>query len=117
MTLRRRVLWVLLFALIAAQTLGLVHRAAHSPQLLHATSSAHTNNTLATGWVKSLFSAHEGEAGCRLFDQLNASGMLPSLPALSLPAVLPHYFLRWYQSQALARWVALFDARGPPSLR
>jgi hypothetical protein len=114
MALRRRVLWVLLFALVAAQTLGLLHRAAHSPLSF---ASAHAETPRLVGWVQDLFSAHDGDTSCPLFDQLSASGMVPSLAAACLPAVLPNYLLLGYLAQALARWAALFDARGPPSLR
>jgi hypothetical protein len=116
MALRRRVLWVLLFALVAAQTLGLLHRAAHAPSSV-AAAHANADAPRLGGWVQDLFSAHDGDTSCPLFDQLNASGMMPSVPAACLPAVLPNYLLLGYLGQALARWAALFDARGPPSLR
>jgi hypothetical protein len=114
MPLRRRLIWVLLFALVAAQTLGLMHRIVHAP----GTGAAFAGSApVAQGWVQDLFAGHEGDASCRLFDQLNASGVLPDIPAVPIVQVLPAYFLQWYLGQALARWAALFDARGPPLLR
>jgi hypothetical protein len=116
MALRRPVLWVLLFALVAAQTLGLLHRTVHSPSSVAAAHAGRDAPRLG-GWVQDLFAAHDGDTSCPLFDQLNASGMVPSVPAVCLPAVLPASVLVGYLGQASARWAALFDARGPPPLR
>jgi hypothetical protein len=111
--LRRRLLWLLVFAVVAAQTLGLLHRIVHAP----ASEVALANGVQAKGWVHDLFAGHEGDADCRLFDQLNASGVLPDIPVMPVVQALPAFFLQWYLGESLARWAALFDARGPPSLR
>jgi hypothetical protein len=34
-----------------------------------------------------------------------------------LPVIAPAFFLQWFQGEFLARWAALFDARGPPPIR
>jgi hypothetical protein len=34
-----------------------------------------------------------------------------------LPALLPAAVFLYLEGEVLARWVALFDARGPPSAR
>ncbi|MCY7371714.1 MAG: hypothetical protein LH479_12865, partial [Polaromonas sp.] len=75
MAARRGWLALLLFALLAAHSLGLVHRVVHSP--LHhasvATSSVVAYSETRSGWP-SLFAAHGDAAGCLLFDQLCHGG-------------------------------------------
>jgi len=39
------------------------------------------------------------------------------VPVIVPPAVAAFFFLDTLQGEFLARWAALFDARGPPSLR
>ena len=119
MALRLRVVWLLLFALIAAQTLGLLHRVAH-PTHVGAevfVGAALEESTSPRGWLQDLFTGHDRDSGCVLFDGLNASGVAPELPSLALPVLLPLHVILWSRGEALARWAALFDARGPPTLR
>jgi hypothetical protein len=119
MVLRRRLLWLLLVALVAAQTLGLVHRVAHGGHAAPAPglSVQDTNPGEAGGrWLVNLFGDHDDNS-CRVFDQLGQGGFLPALPAVPLPVILPSFILPWFQGEALARWAALFDARGPPPVR
>jgi hypothetical protein len=121
MALRRGLLWLLLFALVAAQTLGLMHRTVHPgfesdgeiASIIHVHDEGHHRQ----GWTEKLFDGHDGESACRLFDQLSQGGCLPSVAPVLPPVIAPLYFLQWFQGEALARWVALFDARGPPQLR
>ncbi|NPC57255.1 hypothetical protein [Caenimonas soli] len=121
MALRRGLLWLMLFALVAAQTLGLVHRVVHLSQFegkaevvsVHAQDEGHHSHA----WTETLFGGHGGESECRLFDQLSHGGCLPSVAVVLLPVTAPLFFLQWFQGEALARWAALFDARGPPQLR
>ena len=122
MVLRRGLLWVLLFALVAAQTLGLVHRVVHVPEFESAVeiasshSHGHDEGDHGHSWAEALFGGHDGESACRLFDQ-SQGGCLPTVPAVLPPVAAPLFFLQWFQGEALARWAALFDARGPPQLR
>jgi hypothetical protein len=51
-----------------------------------------------------------------LFDQLG-QGAVPEVAAPQLPVCAPAALILWYQGEYLARWAALFDARGPPSVR
>lgn len=115
MTARRVWLAFLLFALLTAQTLGLVHRVAHS-QLQHAsvaTPSVVAPGATPSGW-RALFSAHSDEAGCLLFDQLCHGGSL-GLQSAMVPALIAALFLLpLLAGRALARRAALFEARGPP---
>ncbi len=42
---------------------------------------------------------------------------MPAVALLSLPMALPSLLVAIFQGEALARWAALFDARGPPLTR
>lgn len=121
MALRRVLAGVLLFALVAAQTLGLMHRVVHGPEFGHeadiASVHVHDEDQQGHGWTERLFGGHDGESACRLFDPLSHDGCLPSVPAVAMPVAAPLFFLQWFQGEAVARWAALFDARGPPQLR
>ena len=120
MTARRGWLWLVLLALVAAQTLGLMHRVVHAGDGANVASlSTQLQQDQGTGagesWTDRLFSSHD-DPGCRLFDQLG-QGAVPEMPALQLPVCAPAALILWYQGEYLARWAALFDARGPPSVR
>ena len=115
MTIRRRLVWLLVFALVTAQALGLMHRVVHAPHG-HAPAHQQVQASHATDWVAGLFAAHHDDSTCRLFDPLNHEGA-PSVPAVLLPLVPASFFLDFFQGECLARWAALYDARGPPSLR
>ena len=108
---------VLAVALWFAGTLGLMHRSLHVPGLPAAAAQAaqivhkHTAHHLA-----SLFGDHT-DAECRLYDQLSHGSAMPGVPLVVLPMLLPSATFAFLQGEALARWVALFDARGPPPTR
>ncbi|MBS0429904.1 MAG: hypothetical protein JSR41_21690 [Proteobacteria bacterium] len=127
----RPLAWLLVVALCLASTLGLLHRTVHLPGMPHAA-------VLATGTVAAdpaaathghahggalhgllaLFGGHDdGDLQCRLYDQLAHGSALPSVALLVLPVVLPTAVFDFMQGEALARWVLLFDARGPPAAR
>jgi len=95
--------WLLALALIGAQALGLAHQVLHGPAAASAGSD--------------LFADHEGQPTCPLYDQLSGTAITPAVPVLCVPAVPPLFFIAFAQGEALARWAALFDARGPPPLR
>jgi hypothetical protein len=122
--------WLVAAALLFAQLLGLMHGVVHGPQAhVHSHSHAHHDGhqpespALAhaeeegDGWLASLFSSHDGDSDCRLFDQASHGQAAPTLPMLSLPLVLSSVAFDISRGEALARWAALFDARGPPSTR
>jgi hypothetical protein len=120
MAARRGWLWLVLFVLVAAQTLGLMHRVVHpgggttAPQAFEQVQG--DKGAAGSGWIAGLISSHD-DTGCRLFDQLGQGGMIPQLPAMHLPVMAPAFVVLWFQGEYLARWAALFDARGPPSVR
>jgi len=118
-TARRGV--VLLLALfVLAQTLGLVHRGLHgdagNPPSAPAGMHAHavTSETeQSPGWIDGLFGDHADPSGCLLFDVIAQPGCAPAY-ALIQPVLLPNAFLAATRAAFVARWSALFDARGPP---
>jgi len=116
MPLSRRVtVWLLLCALVAAQALGLMHRTVHLPHgIAQGQAHAHSHDGDSHGWVADLFAGHEDDSSCRLFDPLNHEGA-PCVPPVVLPLSLSSFFLDAFQGDFVARWAALFDARGPPS--
>ena len=111
-------------AMLMAQTLGFMHGVVHSP--INGPYTAAGNNVQVTlqsasqagelsgNWVDALFSSHHGDNDCRLFDQASHGSAAPQVAALALPVVLPSFAVAIFQGEALARWAALFDARGPP---
>ncbi|HSH91796.1 MAG TPA: hypothetical protein VK996_17560 [Ramlibacter sp.] len=122
MTVRRSVIWLVLLALLTAQALGLVHRVMHGWQPAAVMSMAAHDEAPAAEhdhdrWATGLTHGHADDPICLVFDQVTQGGALFALPAIVLPAVAPLLFLRWFQGEALARWAALFEARGPPPLR
>ena len=120
--------WVLACTLLLAQTLGLMHGVVHGPQA-HIHSSGHEHHDHdhdhpdaaeadhGTGWLASLFSSHDGDSDCRLFDQASHGNAAPAMLALGLPMVLSSFVVDISRGEALVRWAALFDARGPPLTR
>ncbi|TFZ06010.1 hypothetical protein EZ313_05005 [Ramlibacter henchirensis] len=119
--MRRWALWWLVAALLAAPALGHMHRIVHGPQA-HAHKQAQAEERAVDPSVHlhgtaTLFAAHDDDTSCRLFDQLTHSDLLPALPALALPLLPVLFLLPRLERDAVARWAALFDARGPPALR
>ncbi len=122
-------IWLLALALVLSQTLSLVHGVVHSPvygsvgvaaygmldksqgQIIKPLQSADK------GWIASLFPSHTSSSDCRLYDQASHGSAAPSLPCPALPMLMPSIAVAIFQGQALARWAALFDARGPPLTR
>ena len=109
-------LWVfwLALALLLSQSLGQLHAVKHG-------GLAGTNRAVVVhetqhgdGFLEHLFSAHSSTTDCRLYDQLGDGHAMPAVALLLLPVVLPSLAVAIFQGEALARWAALFDARGPP---
>ena len=120
-TRARALLCVLALALWLATTLGLVHRTMHNPLTAHAPhrcpcSRCSGAQGQARHGLVALFGDHT-DADCRLYDQLSHGPAALCVPPLVLPVVLPAATFAYLEGEALARWVALFDARGPPSAR
>jgi hypothetical protein len=104
-------------ALVLSQSLGQLHAIKHgslapAPHVMAAQEASKTH--LDGGFLKQLFSSHSSSTDCRLYDQLGNGYALPAVALLQLPAVLPSLLVAVFAGEALARWAALFDARGPP---
>ncbi|WP_447776992.1 hypothetical protein [Variovorax boronicumulans] len=113
----RALVVALAFALWFAGTMGLMHRSLHVPGLPAAAATAQAEHRHDTGHtLASLFGVHN-DADCRLYDQLAHGTGVPGVPLVVLPMLLPAATFAYLQGEAIARWVALFDARGPPSTR
>lgn len=138
--LRRGLVGWLLLALLWAPSLGLLHRHVHVPHggaavgfdTVHASPHAGPEagasqaggitftqalpGTTLHGWIASLFAGHGQAADCLLYDQCNVADVLVGTP-LALPIVPPSFVLQRAAGEALVRWAALYDARGPPPVR
>ncbi|MDM0011786.1 hypothetical protein QTH87_04975 [Variovorax sp. J22P168] len=119
----RSLLCVLAFALWMATTLGMVHRVLHVGAPATAAGGAtvgalHADKPAAAHahGIAALFGDHT-EAECRLYDQLSHGSAAPCVPPVLMPVLLPAASFVWLEGEVFARWIALFDARGPPSTR
>jgi len=121
----------LVIALWLASTLGLMHRVVHggaghgvpvavlqagAADTAQTQVSAHAGGDALHSGVFALFGDH-AEADCRLYDQLAGGAAALSVPLVVLPIALPMARFHYFLGEALARWVTLFDARGPPVTR
>lgn len=118
---RRSLLLLLALAILAAHALGLVHGTLHGPGLASPVQvlqgpGAHEDGQ-EQGGLASLFDGHDGQAKCRLFDALTLGGPQPAATPPVPPPPLSAGLLVTRAGAALARWAALFEARGPPSFR
>ena len=135
--------WLLALALMLSPAMGLVHGVLHTP--LHSAGqgadglldhsrlgsaafgllekSKFQNNSLqqlagkGEGWLESIFPSHKQYSDCRLYDQASHGSALTALAAWALPVLIPSFAVAIFQGKALARWAALFEARGPPLTR
>jgi len=125
--LRRRPLsfltiWLLAFAILTAQALGFMHGVAHSPAshagaVIRPAAAGQPVGSAVKGKLELLFSSHASDADCRLYDHAALGGAALQVVPLALPVLLPPFAVAIFLGEALARWAALFDARGPPSTR
>lgn len=122
--------WVLVLALLWAQSLGLWHGIVHGGRAL---GSVHASLTLGGaapdavlgaagaplhhGFFKSLFSNHHEGVDCELFDQLCHGDALATKLVLAVPLGVPVVPIAQLTGLAVARWAALFQARAPPFSR
>jgi hypothetical protein len=109
----------LALALLLPQLLGLLHTVAHDAahgarhRSEMASHAGHPPTGVST--LTSLFDVHdEGSPDCRLYDQAFHDILTNTVAASTLPPVAPHTGVALFAGDALARWAAQFDARGPP---
>jgi hypothetical protein len=127
LTIRQVMGCYLALALLMVPLLGLMHGIVHG--LSHAPGYAQARvfdsepvlsqaaAADAAGWSEKLFAAHGKVADCVVFDQLCQAQAFHSLPLQALPTMLPSFVLVTLAGDFIARWAALFQARGPPSAR
>ena len=128
--------WCLAGVLVLTQTLGLIHGVTHVEVFAVAAERSHRHVDLdhhiqhgvevhqatdhdfaaapASGLLASVFAWHTQDSDCRLFDQCSHGAGVANPPQQLLPVVMPPFEVAIFQGNALARWAALFDARGPP---
>jgi hypothetical protein len=97
-----------------------MHRMVHGPQVEigHAMAEAQGEAECdhAHGWLAQLFSGHaDGDDGCRLLAALTHDGAPVTYVAATL-VLAPTVLLKVLHGDFVARWAALFDARGPPAV-
>ena len=127
-----RMVWVLWLALslLLSQSLGQWHAVKHGGGGAHAAHAqdgheAHAGHEAHEagevhdshhkhGFLDALFSSHVSASDCCLFDHLCGDQAMPVMLATPLPIVLPSRLVAIFAGDALARWAALFHARGPP---
>lgn len=112
---------VLVLALLWAQSLGQWHSVVHgdAPHAGRAGvgQSAAQEPGRVPGLLQHLFSAHQLDADCQIFDQHSQGDTLSGLAVATAVLALPAAVLVTSHALAVARWHALFQARGPPSVR
>jgi hypothetical protein len=124
--------WLLALALVAAQAFALLHgvvHGGHAGPAPHAHGLAHAQahqpghaheghgDAHAHGLIERLFGAHHDDLDCRLYDQLGHADAAPALLKVVLPLALPASAFGFLSGAFIARRAALFEARGPPSVR
>lgn len=120
-TARHAVSCVLVLALVWAQSMGLWHRVVHwdAPHTARAgmalPSALHVGQTPKL--MQRLFAGHLLDTDCQFFDQHSHGDLLSSATAATVGLALSAPVLVASHALAVARWHALFQARGPPSLR
>ena len=125
----------LALALLMVPLLGLMHGIVHGlshglPAVVVSANTQHLAQTSTVGgehvhvaasnvsaWSTKLFAGHDKAADCLVFDQLCHAQALHFQPVQALPILLPHVVLVTLAGDFIARWAALFQARGPPSAR
>jgi hypothetical protein len=124
----RLIACVLTLALWFASTLGLVHGTVHGmphvvPQAQELPSAAavveHAAPSTATArLLAALFGDHhDGDAQCRLYDQLSHGPAAIACPMVVLPPVWLASTFAHFESEVLLRRLAPFQARAPPPAR
>jgi hypothetical protein len=122
MQLRRSLVWLWIFALLAAQSSGLLHRVAHGIAPTPGAALGQQVQWAHTYESDSIDDAHDHpeehtSADCRLFDHLACGDAAPSVLAHVTLFAFAFFILLFFIGAARYRRPALFHARGPPSIR
>jgi len=118
---RHAVACVLVLALVWAQSLGLWHSVVHG-DASHGGRSGQVHSVApgadhAPNLLERLFAGHQHDTDCQFFDQHSHGDALAGAGASAAVLALPTAVLAASHALAVARWHALFQARGPPSVR
>ncbi len=120
-TLRLVLAGVLVLALLWAQSLGQWHRIVHFERnqttKLGVSPAKADNAASAAVQPDEPFSDHQSDIDCQLFDQLSHADGVPVAAMVVLGLSALAHILRASHGLAVARWHALFQARGPPPVR
>jgi hypothetical protein len=112
---------VLALALVCAQSLGLWHRLVHlgpsQSMGLGLAQATVADAAPAQGLLAKLFSNHQGDPDCQFFDHASYGDAVGAAGAVAVALALAPRILVAIQGPFIARWHALFQARGPPHLR
>lgn len=120
--------------LVLASMLGILHSIAHAPERAQAQAWRDTlgrgaiadgraENTAAraydglrpTSWLSQFFGHKANDRDCQIFDHLCHGPAAPAQATLTLAFAPPvAAVLMTLEGEYIARWTALFDARGPP---
>lgn len=121
--------WCLAALLVLTQTLGLIHGVTHAEAFAAAAAHSHAHvdrdkgnhqpvdrdvTAVTSGLLASVFASHKQDSDCRLYNQCSHGAGVANVLHQLLPVVTPSSEVAIFQGNALARWAALFDARGPP---
>ncbi len=128
-----RLIWgaVMALSLLFSQTLGLLHGTVHNasqanvqahwaaqidepPESGLLPASFASVGTKLPNALQLLFADHQTESDCLVYDQLNHCDAAPGVAVVALPLSIPAFLLSLLSGLAVARWHALFQARGPP---
>lgn len=118
---QRLAVLVLLAVFVLAQALGWIHRGLHgeSGPSWREAATAHAPSEprgAGGGIFAALFGSHADASDCRLFDVVAQPAMASARLALA-PVAPPAALVLASHAGVVARWCALFDARGPPPSR
>ena len=109
------------FALVCAQSLGLWHRLVHpgpGPLAgLHTVQATVVGAAPAHALFAKLFSQHHGDPDCQSFDHASHGDTIGAAGTVVAALALAPRILVASHGLFVARWHALFQARGPPSVR
>jgi hypothetical protein len=125
LTIRQVMGYCLALALLMVPLMGLMHGIVHDVShglpaaVVKASAQRHAHGHLdeRKGWSDALFSSHQAAADCLVFDQLCHADAPHFLPSPALPMTLSSLVLVTLAGDFIARWAALYQARGPPSAR
>jgi hypothetical protein len=118
---RQALACVLVLALVWAQSLGLWHSVVHGDAFHGGRAGvaqlAAQDPGQPPSLMRLLFAGHQYDADCQFFDQHSHGDVLSGATAAAALLALPAPALLASHALAVARWHALFQARGPPSVR